>query len=139
MSIAVPLALPQQPTDVPKYAPTGRTESVVAPWRGAQGDAVILTFHELERVTGHLRFDPATLSPQEQDAAQAPGHGRLRGLVAVPESYFRLALQGEQTRLHVSIGGVKVTLHPLGGPRAEEPRAFVVAGVYNGEPDVTNL
>lgn len=139
MSFAVPLALPQQPTDVPKYAPTGRTESVVAPWRGTQGDAAALTFHELERVTGHLRFDPATLSPQERDAAQAPHHGRLRGLVAVPESYFKLTLQGDQPSLYVSIGGVKVTLHPLGGPGAGEPRAFVVAGVYTGEPDVSNL
>lgn len=137
MSLVIPLALPQQPTDVPKYAPTGRTESVVTPWMDAQGNAAVLTVYGLERVAGHLRLDPATLSPEQRDAAQAPRHGRLRGLVAVPESYLWLTLEAGQPGLYVSIGGVKVYLVPLAAPSSSEP--FVVAGLYNGEPDVTNL
>lgn len=138
MTVVVPLTLPERPTDVPKYAPSGRTETVSAP-EGWPGDTPSrLTFFALERVGGHVRFDPMSLGADEREQALAAGRGRLRGLVAVPVSYLQQAGDDGQGVLAV-IGGVKVRLVSLSPIPADAHEGFTVMGVYNGQPDVTNL
>ncbi|WP_412030386.1 hypothetical protein [Deinococcus yunweiensis] len=139
MTVVVPLTLPERPTDVPKYAPTGRTETVSAPegWPGEYPTR--LTFFALERVGGHVRFDASALGTEEREQALSAGRGRLRGLVAVPVSYVHQTVNADQGGVLAVIGDVKVHLVSLTPVAADATEGFTIMGVYNGDPDVTNL